>query len=167
MSDNGTKSAILSAWQKRLTATYELGDGLQIVYQKLDVLGFLVNDLELINPLLAALQEAMGQGGSVAVKDILGAATQQPETVQKLYGRLNDLMKAVVVEPQLKEQGFDNGISVNQIPTAAKFGILMELIGGGELVSGLQRFHGRQGQSMVIGDEGKAVRDFTLPTDGD
>lgn len=98
------------------------------------------------NPLLAAIKDIVGQGGDneqiarsfvARIDDIFGKMGVLDES-------LTAVMKEIVIEPPLVEQGNPDGVPVRSIPADWQIEVIIAAVGGMEGINNLFGFLSRQ-----------------------
>lgn len=120
-----TDNTSLDAWNQHAAMTIILTDELAVKVRTYDVLSLLASGKK--NPLMGIANKLTGVKDAEAAGNAL---MDDPESVAQLTETLNKMLIEVVVSPPLKEQGHEEGISVNQFTLEWKMMVFNALIGG-------------------------------------
>ena len=154
------------AWREALVRVIPLDKGLAAKVREIDPISFAVQFKDTANPILQAVAGAIGYNDGVAEIKSLDSVVDNLDKIPDAVDVFNKLLIECIVEPQLKEQGHDKGLSVNDIPLRYKATIVWELLGGVNLEQA-QIFRAGQTSNVVALSRQQHVRDAAQPDDGD
>lgn len=123
----------LQAWREARLQEYPLENGGNVKLRTVDMLALMNEDGNVPNPLMAIIVEHTDtrkkKDAQQASEDVMAT----PEQRTMLREELNRVMIAVVAWPPLKEQGYEDGIGVDEFSTGEKMDIFIFLLGGKRL----------------------------------
>jgi hypothetical protein len=151
----------LEAWREKRTRIIPLPGGLAIKMKVFDPLMILAAGEDGVpNPLLAVVngntkQDDREEAGRALLSD--------PQNVNQLREMLNRMIIDFALAPPIKEQGHEDGISVDEITMDEKMTIFTEMMGGDERLSAAMRFPEEPRASLVVAPDGGEVRPEAEP----
>lgn len=165
--DNGAvfDPTSLEAWLENAVIVVPVSKKLALKIQVLDVMALMSGDGETVNPLMAIVSKAAGTQGRASQVQLGAEIFRDEKALGALSKTLNDMLVKVVVSPPLIEQGFEKGISVNQIPFDAKMKVFFTLMGGEEKVGQLQQFRPEQSPTVAPRPTSETVWQDAQPVD--
>jgi len=167
--DNGAvfDPTSLEAWQEQSTIIVPVGKKLGLKIRVLDVMGLMAGDGETVNPLMSIISKAANNRGNLNQQQLGAEIFKDEKAFGGLVKTLDDILIKVLVSPPLIEQGFEKGISVNQIPFEAKMKVFFALMGGEAPVAQLSQFRGEESGVLAPRPTSEALREEPQPVDGD
>lgn len=151
---NGLDPTSLAAWRERRVRVVELSDGLAVRIKVIDVLALLDGQGDAPNPLLG-----IAVGHTQGSEQEMGEALfNDPARVRALRTTLNEMLKRVVIEPPLVENGTAEGISVDDFSMEDKLAVFTALMGGAERLDAATRFREEPTSPVVAAPASEHLR---------
>lgn len=164
MNGNGAYAPTsVEAWNEYNSEIIQMNERLAIEIAGFDVMALLLGGK---NPILGIIQEMVERDENGKPKlDSLNEASliDSPEKLTKLSQALDALLIDLVINPPLKEQGHEAGVSLVRIPFNYKMRIFEHISGGDQALTAAERFHPAEGTSMVVAPASEGLRATSEP----